>query len=627
MPIRSGVSILALLLLALMFLLAGGAALRESVTIDEVAHIGAGVSYLQKLDLRYNEEHPPLAKVLAALPLVVRGTRADYSGIIWSASQDFFPAYLGEWVFGEYVLSHWNTPQSTLAWARLPMLLLTLALGWVVFAIARRLGGDWAGLLCLAVYAGTPVFLVFGPLVLTDIPITFFSLLALWAMADLWDDPNRKNTLLMSLALAGAILSKFTAPILFLVFFAVVLSSRWRPTAGQPAAKTDARLWRRLRWRAMRKATWWAALVVYAVYFLLSWNQPMDIPGLAGHGPLAALLGRLLMPPWLLLRGLAWVVITGNRPTFILGHAYPHGIWFYFPVLFVLKSPPGFLGLLAAALAVALIGKRLGWFPIIPAEFATLWRVLWVSLVVFAGICVVGHFDVSIRHFTIPLVLLILLLAPLPRLLGRIRTAAPKLAWASGALVVLLGVSCLVTVVRAYPYYFPYINPLGSGHPGYWLVNDSNLDWNQALPEVERFAREHGLKDVPIDIYGFSESTAFVPQSRLWDCQAPSDADAGLWAVVSANEILDAHNCIWLMEYPHEPLAGGSMFAVHLPATIPPCRAPGGPPPIEARKLFLGFPFEMRQVFQGLFRRPEDILRVMADMRANFEKQAQSKKK
>jgi hypothetical protein len=36
------------LLLALMAVLAGGAALRESVTIDEVSHIGAGVSYLQK---------------------------------------------------------------------------------------------------------------------------------------------------------------------------------------------------------------------------------------------------------------------------------------------------------------------------------------------------------------------------------------------------------------------------------------------------------------------------------------------------------------------------------------------------------------------------------------------------
>ena len=52
----------AALLLLLMAVLAGGAALRESVTIDQVAHIGAGLSYLQKLDLRMNPEHPPLPK-------------------------------------------------------------------------------------------------------------------------------------------------------------------------------------------------------------------------------------------------------------------------------------------------------------------------------------------------------------------------------------------------------------------------------------------------------------------------------------------------------------------------------------------------------------------------------------
>src|SRR5579863_9696807 len=48
----------AVLLLALMAVLADGAARRESVTVDEVAHIGAGVSCLQKLDMRMNEEHP-----------------------------------------------------------------------------------------------------------------------------------------------------------------------------------------------------------------------------------------------------------------------------------------------------------------------------------------------------------------------------------------------------------------------------------------------------------------------------------------------------------------------------------------------------------------------------------------
>src|SRR4051812_27755208 len=86
-------------LLAMMFVLAGGTALRESVTFDEVAHIGAGMSYVQKLDLRLNDEHPPLAKILAGLPLAIRGTRADYTSPQWVNSTGIFPAFLGEWVF------------------------------------------------------------------------------------------------------------------------------------------------------------------------------------------------------------------------------------------------------------------------------------------------------------------------------------------------------------------------------------------------------------------------------------------------------------------------------------------------------------------------------------------------
>jgi hypothetical protein len=101
-------------LLILMAILAGGAARRESVTIDEVAHVGAGVSYLQKLDMRLNEEHPPLAKVIAALPLVLLGAHADYSHLSWTFSNNIFNQYLGEWVFGDWFLMRWNDPYSTM---------------------------------------------------------------------------------------------------------------------------------------------------------------------------------------------------------------------------------------------------------------------------------------------------------------------------------------------------------------------------------------------------------------------------------------------------------------------------------------------------------------------------------
>src|SRR5882724_5430723 len=198
-------------LLLLMAILAGGAAWRESVTVDEVAHVGAGVSYLQKLDYRMNEEHPPLAKVLAAIPLVIRGVHADYSHLSWTFSGGSFHQYLGEWAFGHAVVTQWNDPYTTLRWARFPMLLLTLTLGWVIYAFGSRMGGEWGGLLCLAAYVTTPAFLTFGPLVLTDIAIALFSLLAMWTLADMWREPTREAVVRFGLAFAGALLSKFSS--------------------------------------------------------------------------------------------------------------------------------------------------------------------------------------------------------------------------------------------------------------------------------------------------------------------------------------------------------------------------------------------------------------------------------
>jgi hypothetical protein len=81
-------AVLAVLLLLLMAVLAGGSIRRESIAVDEVAHLGAGVSYLQKLDLRMNFEHPPLAKVLAActpiIPTSLGRSAAAGSTLTWA---------------------------------------------------------------------------------------------------------------------------------------------------------------------------------------------------------------------------------------------------------------------------------------------------------------------------------------------------------------------------------------------------------------------------------------------------------------------------------------------------------------------------------------------------------------
>lgn len=630
--------VLACLLLLLMAALAGGAALRESITVDEIAHIAAGVTYWQKLDLRLNEEHPPLPKLLATLPVVLRGAHADYTNPSWTVGTSFFPAYAGQWVFGEYFIKNWNDARSTLAWARAPMLLLTLLLGWIVFAFARRLGGDWAALLCLAVYVSTPMFLAFGPLVHTDIPVTLFSLLTLWTFASIWRDPARKNVALFALTFAGALLSKFTAGILLFVFVAFALSTRWRALAAQPADKSDARTWRKVRSRATWRGIFWAALIVYIVYFVFSIRQPTDAVDLLGHGPALGPLRRLLMPAWLYIRGVLFVFATGSRPTFILGRSYPHGVWFYFPVVFALKSPLGFLGLLALALGLALFVTRTNSRtehaamaqPIVPEEYSFHWRAIWLALVVFTGFCLVSRLDLSIRHFSVPLILLILLLAPLPRLLGQVgqvgqvrQRAAPdaKILAAKilAAAVVVLAASCLFTAARAYPFYFPYINPLSFGRPAYALLNDSNVDWNQSLPEAKRFADAQGIQSIALDDYALDDGSSAFPNSRLWNCQQPTSADAGQWVIVSANMILDGHNCKWLMSYPNETLAAGSMFAIHLPDQIPPPGADGGPRLPAAYRQFLGANFDIRAFFTQFVQHPDRLPKSMQEAQAMFQ--------
>src|SRR6059036_36287 len=69
-PRAAAAMILAAAALVAFVALAMGDLLTNSPTSDETAHLAAGHSYLVTHDYRLNPEHPPLAKMFAALPLV-----------------------------------------------------------------------------------------------------------------------------------------------------------------------------------------------------------------------------------------------------------------------------------------------------------------------------------------------------------------------------------------------------------------------------------------------------------------------------------------------------------------------------------------------------------------------------
>jgi len=282
--------------------------------------------------------------------------------------------------------------------------------------------------------------------------------------------------------------------------------------------------------------------------------------------------------------------------------------------------------LLFLAAIAALIRKLRSETPValIPSQRAPHWRVLWIGLFVFTGICLLSPLDISIRHFSVPLVLMTLLIAPLPRMLGEWRARTPLGAKLGATLTAALAASCLLTAVRAYPYYFPYINALSQERPAYALVNDSNVDWNQSLPEVRRFAEQHRLEKIRLDEYGFSDATVFVPQAQHWNCQKPAPEDAAQWVALSANNILDGHNCAWLTQYPHEALAAGSMYAVQLPEHIPEVGSANGPPLPSDYREFGGAPIDMRGIFEHVIQHPDDLPRALEWMQAAFTSMSKS---
>jgi Dolichyl-phosphate-mannose-protein mannosyltransferase len=613
------------LVLLLMAAMAGGAALRQSVSVDEVAHLGAGVSYLQKLDMRMNIEHPPLAKMLAGLPLAIGGARADYQNPSWTFAQDgMFPAFLAQWSFGHLFLARWNNPAVTLTWGRVPMLMFMIALGALIYVYGSRLGGEWGGLLAVTLYASMPAFLTFGPLVITDIPIAFFVLLTMWTFGALWESAGENRKVWpFALALAGALLTKFSAGILLFAFLAFRISLRFRTLDGLPSGRDEARAWRRAQWRATMRGILWAGAIVYVVYFVLSINQPTDSLQVLGSNPASLVLRRLLMPPWIYVRGLALFALMSVRPTFLLGHAYSHGMWFYFPVVFGLKTPLAALAILLLAVPVGWVARRRAKIAIIPVDRRIYWRATWVFLAVFTAFCMISQTTISIRHFTTPMALLIVAIAPLPRAIAGLRGAGFRFARPLGWITAGLAAVALLTTVRSYPYFMPFLNSLSMGRPSYTLVADSNLDWNQSLLDVRRFAEQRKLDRVLLDEYGFSDPVVYIPQAEVWNCQKPAASDAGRWAVVSAAMIMDGHNCGWLTRYPYEVLAGGGMYAFRLPATIPAAGAPGGPPRPEAYRNLGGTPGEidMVAILQRCIQDPYQLKPEMDKMMADFQRQ------
>src|SRR5947207_2470553 len=104
---------------------------QTSPAYDEVAILPAGYVYLKTGQWRVIPEHPPLIPVLSALPLLAVNPRLDLNDPHLRQERP------NPWDVGLHFLTLNDDDDRLFFWGRLPVLLLTLLLGYITWRWAR----------------------------------------------------------------------------------------------------------------------------------------------------------------------------------------------------------------------------------------------------------------------------------------------------------------------------------------------------------------------------------------------------------------------------------------------------------------------------------------------------------
>lgn len=448
---------------------------RESLTFDEGNHMFAGYMMWHTGDYGLNPEHPPLAKLLATVPLLGRS--------LWVPQLQHREFKAESYLDGRDWLARNDGDRNQLVFQmRLAAGLLAVAFTLVVFLVARECFGDWAGLAALALATFDPNVLAHSALVTTDIGVSLFFLASTWCFYRYVKQPTWMRLVVAGLV-AGLLLATKHSGILLAPMLLLLI--------GYEVARAEKGA--RVR-TALRLSGAFCTIVVLGVLVLWSFYgvryaaRPAGLKMsttlaqyVAPFGPVIAGIvngmGRLHVLPESYLIGMVDVArMAAFYPTYIFGKNYAHGVWWYFPSVIAIKTT---LGLLALTLLTifAMATRKLKWgrelvFLIVPAGFYLL-------------VAVVSNMNIGARHL-LPFYAYLFVFAGA----GAAALVESSRRWLAvcGVLLAAHVLSSLAT----FPNYIPYANEAWGGPANvHRLLSDANADWGQQLFQVKAWQDRH----------------------------------------------------------------------------------------------------------------------------------------
>jgi hypothetical protein len=449
-------------------------------------------------DFGLNPEHPPLVKMVAAIPLLNMDLKVpvvqdrSFKQEAFNDGKDFLFK---------------NDANTILFRARMSASFFTLLLALLVFLAAHEMFGTGAGFIALGLLVFDPSLLAHGAVVGTDAGLSCFMFASVYAFYRYVKAPSTWRLVVVGLATGIALACKHTGILVFPMLLAlavceVVRSGRASEnTESQSESESVPARAIEVNWKKRAQQLAVALVVVSAVALTVLWGAYRFRYEARGEGrvmnpPLAEFLGGLSRPrevrlletvarfhllPESYIYGLADVRIMSDfYASYLLGTVYPHGVWFYFPVAFVIKSSLSFMILLAVAIWAIATRRFTAWREIL---FLTIPPIIHLLVAMSSGM------NIGVRHI-LPMYLFfsVLIGGVLWTLIQRNRM------WVYVTIALL--VFQAVTTSRAYPAYLAYANELWGGpSETYRLLSDSNSDWGQQLKDVKRYLDKNGIKD------------------------------------------------------------------------------------------------------------------------------------
>ena len=472
-----------------------------SQTYDEPSHIACGMEWLDRGVYTLETQHPPLARVAAALGPFLNGQRspkvADVADKARHArSPDLFLAA------GNMILNQADYTK-TLALARCGVLPFFVLACFLLWRWSRELFGDISALAAIGVFTNVPSVLAHAGLATTDFCFTTTFLLALYGFTNWLKKPSLQSGILQGAGAGLAILSKFSVFVFFPAAAISIVLVRW---VMEHRCRFSSWLPNRLRAWTLAVSVLACWLTVWAGYRFsfgpisnFKDRPHHNINRILGGSDVAVAAANFAVetpiPNPELYRGLIWLTAHAREghTAYILGDVRTSGFWYFFPVAILVKTP----------IAVLLLAG-IGTWSLMTASRASAkdWR-WWIPIAVTVPIllvCIASSINLGIRH--------ILPIYPFASMIAGVGFAVlinlRRRSYYFLAGAVILAIWLVSSSAVWHPDYLSYFNEFGWTHPQNILV-ESDLDWGQDLPRLREDLRRRKVEHFSIGYFGSAD--------------------------------------------------------------------------------------------------------------------------